>query len=210
MPKKKIVKKKKKMVKKKKVARKSKPSVPELRLEIEYVSPDSVELWDDNPRKNDRAAKKIAKLISVHGFGIPVTVREEDGIVYKGNTRVKAAKILGMNEIPVMRRSYPDVETAKRDAIADNRAQEMAQWDEDALADMFQEREEVDLERLAAETGFEEVEIKGLRTGWAISEDSEDAKPSKGAARGNFATKCPHCGHEGPVKCGGCSKEFEL
>ncbi len=156
-------------VKPKKKKKPVKKKTPKLRLKIEYVSPDDVELWVDNPRKNERAAKKIARLIEAHGFGQPVTVREEDGVVYKGNTRIKAARLLGLDEIPIMRRSYPDVEAAKRDALADNRAQEMAQWDEDALAEMFQEREEVDLERLAAETGFEEVEIEGLRSGVDVS-----------------------------------------
>ena len=140
-------------------------SVPELHLEIEYVDPKTLNLWDANPRHNDRAAKKLAESIRVHGFGVPVTARTEDGIVYKGNTRVKAAIILGMRAIPVMRRSYADAEDAIRDAVADNRMQDMATWNEDALAEMFKERAEVDLDQLAAETGFDPAEIRGLREG---------------------------------------------
>ena len=140
-------------------------SVPELRLEIEYVNPNSIKLWEDNPRRNDKAAVKLAESIRAHGFGQPVTVRSEDETVYKGNTRVKAARLLKMESIPVMLRSYPDVENAKRDALADNRMQEAAEWDVDKLAEMFKEREEVDIARLAIETGFEQMEIQGLREG---------------------------------------------
>ena len=187
-------------------------SVPELRLEIEYVDPKILTLWDANPRRNDRAAKKLAEIIRTHGFGQPVTARIEDGVVYKGNTRVKAAIILGMDSIPVMRRNYPDVEDAIRDAVADNRMQEMAEWDEDALAELFKERAEVDIDQLSAETGFEAAEIRGLREGWRVpGADPANGDGAVGAGpRGNFATKCPHCGNEGSVLCGKCRKEFDL
>ncbi len=176
---------------KRRVATTPKP-VPELRLEIEYVSPDSVKLWEGNPRRNDRAAKKIAEVIRAHGFGAPVTVRDEDDIVYKGNTRVKAARLLGMDLIPVMRRSYTDAEDAKRDALADNRMQEAAEWDVDKLAEMFEERREVDLERLAAETGFEQMEIEGLRDGVSLPPE-DDTEPKEAKQK---VIKCPECSHE--------------
>ncbi len=167
----------------------------DLRLEIEYLDPETLTLWEDNPRRNDKAATKVAAVIRVHDFGAPVTIREEDGIIYKGNTRVKAARLLDMDVIPVMRRSYPDVEKAKRDALADNRMQEVAEWDEEKLAEMFQEREAVDLDQLAAETGFEKVEIKGLRDGFTGKEAPEDFPEYDENIP--IEMQCPKCGYEG-------------
>jgi len=182
---------------------------PELRLKIEYVDPKTLTLWDENPRRNDAAARKLVGIIEQHGFGVPVTVREEDDVVYKGNTRVKTALLLGMDAVPVMRRSYPKLQDAIDDAIADNKMQDEASWNEDMLAKMFQERKELSAEQLAAQTGFEAAEITGLREGWVPSVDPKTNENGK-TSRGKFAAKCPHCGHEGPVRCGACKKEFSL
>ena len=162
-----------------------------LRLQITYVDPIPLKLWDDNPRRNDAAAKRLAPLIDVHGFGQPVTVREEDGVVYKGNTRVKAARLLGLAEVPVIYRSYPNRQDAVDDALADNRAHEFSEWDEDRLADALALRDGVDVERLARRTGFEATVIEGLRAGCKV--DTEE-KAAPGADKPKH--ECPKCGYK--------------
>lgn len=158
-----------------------------LRLEITYVDPKTLKLWDENPRRNDAAAKKLVVIIQEHGFGQPVTVREEDGIVYKGNTRVKAALLLGLAEVPVMYRSYPRRQDAVEDAVADNRANEWSAWDEDGLADALQVRDEVDAGRLARRTGLEPTDIEALRNPRSAREDVRTSRSKE--------TTCPKCGH---------------
>jgi ParB-like chromosome segregation protein Spo0J len=167
----------------------SKTTTPDLRLEITYQDPKRLKLWDENPRRNDAAAKKLVPLIEAHGFGQPVTVREEDGIVYKGNTRVKAALLMGMDAVPTMVRSYPEKQDAIDDAVADNKAAENSEWDEDKLVDALGERDKADIAR---RVGFEPAEIAALQEGWKGNdpEEKEACVPHE-----KPEVVCPKCGH---------------
>ena len=129
-------------------------------LTIVYRDPADLKLWEENPRRNDAAAKRLAKIIERHGFTEPVTMRKEDGIIYKGNCRLKAARLLGLAEIPVMVVSYPRKQDAVDEAIADNVASEWSMHDEDLLNDHLGERDVVEF---AAATGLEPMQIEGLR-----------------------------------------------
>ncbi len=162
----------------------------ELRLRIEYLDPRTLALWNENPRRNDAAAKKLAVLIEEHGFGQPVTMREEDGIIYKGNTRVKAAIILGLALIPVMRRSYPKLQDAVDDAIADNVAGGWSEFDEDLLFDALEKRDKITTEALSRRTGLEQVEIEALR------EPPKETEPRAAPTPSARKIRCPHCGEE--------------
>lgn len=103
----------------------------------------------DNPRKNDIAAKQLAKTILEVGWGAPVLVQKETGLVIGGHTRLKAAKELGLKRLPV-RLVDVDDRRAKAMALADNRVGELAEWDWAGLAS--------DL----SEFGLEEVEALGF------------------------------------------------
>jgi hypothetical protein len=54
-----------------------------------------------NPRRNDAAVDRMAASIREYGFKIPVLVRSS-GEVVDGHLRLKAAKKLGITEIPVI------------------------------------------------------------------------------------------------------------
>src|SRR3979490_226938 len=54
-----------------------------------------------NPRKNDSAVDRMCSSISEFGFKIPVLARS-DGEVVDGHLRLKAARRLGIAEVPVM------------------------------------------------------------------------------------------------------------
>lgn len=159
------------------------------KLSIVYRDPATLKLWDKNPRRNDAAAKKLAEIIKVHGFKEPVTMRKEDGVVYKGNTRVKAARLLGLPEIPVMVVSYPKKQDAIDEAVADNRASEWAEHDEDLLCDVLgSERDVVEVARV---TGFEQGVIGELRQPWSEPEEVSPQEPPEPRI-----SRCPKCGHE--------------
>lgn len=157
----------------------------ESKLAIVYRDPADLKLWEENPRRNDAAAKRLAKIIERHGFKEPVTMRQEDGIVYKGNCRLKAARLLGLAEIPVMVVSYPRKQDAVDEAIADNVASEWSVHDEDLLYDLIGGRDVVEI---VAATGLEPTQIAGLH-----AEPAEEAEPKQPKVR---STVCPNCGHE--------------
>lgn len=92
----------------------------------EWVNPAKLQLAAWNPRKNDHAVDAVAKSIERFGFASPL-VATKDGVVIAGNTRLKAARQLGLEKVPVR---YVDMsETdAKLFAQADNRLGEIAEW----------------------------------------------------------------------------------
>ncbi len=69
-------------------------------MQIETWPVDRPQPYDKNPRLNDDAVEVVAKSIREFGFRQPIVV-DEAGVVIIGHTRLKAAKSLGLTEVPV-------------------------------------------------------------------------------------------------------------
>lgn len=112
----------------------------------------NVELWPveklvpyiNNPRKNDKAVKKVAESIQKFGFNVPITV-DKNGVIATGHTRLKAAILLGMTEVPVIVLSDLNEEQIKAWRLVDNRTSEFAEWDFEKLAEELKQITEIDL-----------------------------------------------------------------
>ena len=146
---------------KKKLARKRKPI-----YSIEFIGDTKkllvpiadVKLWEDNPRYNDAAVPKLAKLFQLHGVRSPVVADRKTGIIYKGNTTFKALQALGCTEIPVLYQDFPSESAAKAYGISDNKAGEYSEWDADILFELLKAEE---IEKLPT-TGFKETELNRM------------------------------------------------
>ena len=131
----------------------------------EYIHPDSLVPWDQNPRKNDAAVLNVMASIREYGFASPIIARKETNQIIAGHTRWKAANELGLDLVPVR---FLDISEAKAKqlAIADNKIGELATWDDAALAEILNsikdEIENFDFSSI----GFEESEINALLTNW--------------------------------------------
>lgn len=101
-------------------------------LKIEYVPVGDVKPYENNPRKNEAAIPALKESIRDFRFSQPISV-DADGVVITGHTRLLAAKALGMETVPVIRRSDLTPEQVKALRIADNKVGEIAEWDFDAL-----------------------------------------------------------------------------
>ena len=75
--------------------------------------------YEKNPRKNDKAVKFVANSITQFGFRQPIVV-DKDGVIIVGHTRWKAAKELGISEVPVHVADLTP-EQARAYRIADNK-----------------------------------------------------------------------------------------
>ncbi len=121
---------------------------------------ESLKPWAKNPRKNDgEPVDRVAKSIQRFGFSSPIVVRAQDRRIIAGHTRWKAAKALGMTQVPV--RFLPlDEDQAAALALADNRLTEITPWDDEALADVMREIEAagVDMDGL----GWTSEELEAL------------------------------------------------
>jgi DNA modification methylase len=95
-----------------------------------------------NPRKNDAAVDRMAASIREFGFKIPVLARSS-GEVVDGHLRLKAARKLGMTEVPVILCDEWTEAQVKAFRLMVNRSVGWAEWDQDLL-------------------GLELLELKGL------------------------------------------------
>ncbi|MDT2771906.1 ParB N-terminal domain-containing protein [Enterococcus pseudoavium] len=108
----------------------------------------------NNPRQNDDAVDAVASSIKNFGFKVPIVVDGGNEIV-NGHTRLKAAKKLGIDEVPVIVADDLTPEQIKAFRLADNKVGEIASWDENALAVELEELENLDFDM--SEFGFEEL-----------------------------------------------------
>src|SRR5689334_24374767 len=106
-------------------------------LEIQWVPIGTLFPSPSNPRINDEAVPHVAASIKRFGWRQPV-VAKRSGEVIAGNTRLKAARSLGQETVPVHWFEGTDLD-ATAFAIADNRSHEYSTWDEPALAKLLAE-----------------------------------------------------------------------
>ena len=128
-------------------------------LQFETWPIDRLIEYSRNPRKNDHAVDKIAGAIKEFGFRVPV-VAKSDGLVVDGHLRLKAAKKLGLTEVPVILADDMTEAQIKAFRISVNRMAEFAEWDNELLALEFAELTDIgfDLDL----TGFTADEIAAL------------------------------------------------
>src|SRR5881628_1874110 len=112
-----------------------------------------------NLRKNDQAVDRMCASIREFGFKIPCLVRS-DGEVVDGHLRLKAARKLGITEIPVILCDEWTPAQVKAFRLMVNRSVTWADWDEDLLALELQEIKESDFD--LSLTGFEDEELARL------------------------------------------------
>ena len=103
-----------------------------LSLQIEMRTLDNVRPYENNPRINDDAVDAVAASIREFGFSQPIVV-DADSVIIVGHTRLKAAKKLGLERVPVVVASHLTPDQVRAYRIADNRTAELAEWDYDLL-----------------------------------------------------------------------------
>ena len=121
-------------------------------MKIEYRKTRDLIPYENNPRKNDEAVQYVANSIKQFGWQQPI-VLDKDNVIVAGHTRYKAAKVLGLDEVPVIVASDLTEEQVKAYRIADNKVSDFSIWDNKKL---LEELEDIDLF-----TGFETSELFG-------------------------------------------------
>lgn len=112
----------------------------------------------DNPRVNDHVVDKVVKSIQLHGFAAPI-VANMQGQILAGHTRLKAAKKINMEKVPVRQIDLTG-DQARLYRIADNKLSEFADWDEDMLKEQLADLEKafpVDVGDLFSDDELEEL-----------------------------------------------------
>jgi ParB-like chromosome segregation protein Spo0J len=104
----------------------------------EWVEVSKLTMWVKNPRKNDENVARVVESIKRFGFGAPIVARKENGEIIAGHTRLKAALVLKLKQVPVR---YLDISEHEAHllALADNRLNELSPWDVDGLQEVMGE-----------------------------------------------------------------------
>jgi DNA modification methylase len=142
--------------------------------------------YADNPRKNDQAVAAVAASIREFGFRQPIVV-DQERVIIVGNTRYKAAVLLGLDRVPVHQATGLTPAQVKAYRLADNRTAELASWDQELLVQELLGLQQFDYD--LGLTGFDADELVqllpddpqvGLTDADAIPEPPEEAQTQPG------------------------------
>ena len=101
-------------------------------MNIQNISLTEIHPYAKNPRKNDEAVSAVAASIREFGFLVPLVIDRNHEIV-AGHTRYRAAKQLGMKDVPCVIADELTEDQIKAFRLADNKVGELASWDMDLL-----------------------------------------------------------------------------
>ncbi|MFN0604412.1 DNA modification methylase [Facklamia hominis] len=141
------------------------------KTKIIYKPVDELIPYINNPRKNDQAVDAVASSINNFGFKVPIVI-DKYGEIVTGHTRLKAAKKLGLKEVPVIIADDLTENQVRAFRLADNKVAELAEWDEEIL------QAELDLTDFDMEQfGFEEMQE--IVSDEAFDDDFEEDLPDE-------------------------------
>lgn len=101
-------------------------------MKVNNVPIGSITPYENNPRNNDDAVEATANSIKEFGWQQPIVV-DKDNVIIVGHTRLKAAKSLGLDEVPVLVADNLSDEQVKAYSLADNSTGDLADWDSNLL-----------------------------------------------------------------------------
>jgi DNA modification methylase len=144
--------------------------------EMKTVSLTDLKPHPKNPRVHpEKMLKKLCNSIQEFGFTSPVLV-DADYRILAGHARCKAAEKLNITEVPVVILPLSGV-AADAYVIADNKLNELSEWDENILADLIAD---IDSANFDVElTGFDADEIDALLSPKGCKEDDFDEEKAK-------------------------------
>jgi len=115
------------------------------KLKVETWPIDRLVEYARNPRKNDEQVERMKAAIREFGFRIPV-VAKSDGTLVDGHLRLKAARALGLTEVPVALADELTETQVKAFRLLANQSANWASWDNDLLKLEIEELEEQDFD----------------------------------------------------------------
>ncbi len=143
-------------------------------LVIQQIAPTELKPYARNARTHSpKQIAQIAASIGTFGFNNPVLI-DKNNVIIAGHGRVEAAKLLGLETVPVIRLEHLSEAEKRAYILADNRLAEKAGWDEEILAIELQNLIELDLDFDVAVTGFDMPEIDVLISGLDATSQKPD------------------------------------
>lgn len=151
-------------------------------LKLVYKKVSDIFEYDKNPRKNDPAVNAVANSIKEFGFKVPIII-DCNNVIVAGHTRIKAARLLGIEKIPCICANDLTEQQIKAFRLADNKVAEFAEWDMDQLASELDDITDLDMEEL----GFVLNDDYNIDDFFVEQDEKEVDQSEK-------TIKCPNCG----------------
>lgn len=150
-----------------------------------YISVNEIIEYENNPRNNENAIDAVTNSIKAFGFKVPIVV-DVNNVIVAGHTRFKAAKKLGIKDIPCIIADDLTNEQITAFRIIDNKTAEIAGWDFKKLDKELRELQTLGVDM--TDFGFDNYEVD-------IDIDDLFNAPEKNKAEGEpKKIKCEHCG----------------
>ena len=140
-------------------------------MEIVNIKTDMLIPYVNNPRHNEDAVEKVMASIQEFGFKVPLVI-DKNNVVVTGHTRLKAAKKLGIEEVPCVVADDLSDAQIKAFRIADNKVSEYAEWDEELLKIELEELEELDFNLDDLSIDFSDFDLD-------VGEDIKEIEPEE-------------------------------
>ena len=142
-------------------------------MKIERKDINKIRPYEKNPRKNDQAVDSLVNSIKAFGFQVPIII-DNNGLIVAGHTRYKAAKKLGLKEVPCITVDELTDEQVKAFRLADNKTHELSGWAFDVLFDAMNETE---------------FDMRQFGFGGMMDEDSDPGQEEEESGTKNRTTK---------------------
>lgn len=155
-------------------------------MQIIYKKLEELHPYKNNPRRNDKAVNAVANSIKEFGFKVPAVI-DKSGEIIAGHTRYKAAKKIGMKEIPCIIADDLTEEQIRAFRLADNKVGEMAGWDFDLLDEELEKMSYINMEQFGFfDSGVSDEDIEKF---------FEESDKKKGGSNRKTVV-CPYCGEK--------------
>jgi len=140
-----------------------------MQYQVDLLNVEVLKIYENNPRINKKSIEKVAESIKAYGWKVPIVV-DEDMIILAGHTRLSAAKLLNIKEVPVhiAKELTEEQKTAFR--IMDNKSHDYSEWDNKLLGIEFEKLSLTDFD--LDMTGFNLEEINKITDGVFLEFDS--------------------------------------
>ncbi len=144
---------------------------------IEQIPPELLKPYARNARTHsERQIALITQSLETFGFNNPI-IAEEDGTIIAGHGRWEAAKVLGLETVPVLRVRHLTPAKVKAYRLADNRLAELSGWDAEMLTLELGELDTLELDFSIETIGWEHAEIDLMIEQPAAAEQESGGDP---------------------------------
>ena len=149
-------------------------SAPPL-IHCDYSKLESVEKLKPNPANpnlhDENHTRLLGAMLKHQGWRESIIVSKQSGLVVCGHGRLKAAKTLGLKEVPVDIQDFENEADEYAHMIADNRIAELSGFDNDALKEILATLDtgamDMDI------TGFDGATLEKLMTQFYVEPEDE-------------------------------------